>query len=58
MIITTNLPFSNWNEIFYTERLTTAVLDRIIHHSQIIEVAGESYRFQQSFNEKEEKKSS
>ena len=56
IIITTNLPFSKWNEIFYTERLTTAILDRIIHHCHIFEMSGESYRFSQSLKNKGGKK--
>jgi DNA replication protein DnaC len=55
MIITSNLPFSKWNEIFYTERLTTAILDRLIHHCHIFEVSGESYRFSQSVSKKKVK---
>ena len=55
IIITSNLPFSKWNEIFYTERLTTAILDRLIHHCNIIEVNGESYRFTQSVDKKKRK---
>ena len=55
IMITTNLPFSKWNEIFYTERLTTAILDRLVHHSHIFELNGESYRFTQSVMEKKEK---
>ena len=56
IIITTNLPFSKWNEIFYTERMTTAILDRLIHHCHIIELEGDSYRFNQSLNKKKEVK--
>ena len=56
LIITTNLPFSKWNEIFYSERLTTAILDRLIHFCQIIEMNGESYRFSQSLKSKEDNK--
>ncbi|MBN1186448.1 MAG: IS21-like element helper ATPase IstB [Bacteroidales bacterium] len=56
IIITTNLPFSQWNEIFYTERLTTAMLDRLIHHCNIIEFSGESYRFANSLKKKSAKK--
>ena len=48
IIITTNLPFSKWNEIFHTQRLTTAILDRLVHHCHIIEMNGESFRFNQS----------
>jgi DNA replication protein DnaC len=56
MIITTNLPFSKWNEIFHTERLTTAILDRLIHHCNIIEINGESFRFSHSLTNKNAKK--
>jgi DNA replication protein DnaC len=56
LIITTNLGFSKWNEIFYTERLTTAILDRLIHHCHIIEIQGESYRFSHSLKNKKEVK--
>ena len=56
IIITTNLPFSKWNEIFYTERMTTAILDRLIHHCHIIDLTGESYRFNQSLAKKKEGK--
>ncbi len=55
LIITTNLPFSKWNEIFYTERLTTAILDRFIHHCHIIEMDGDSYRFTKSMEKKKSK---
>lgn len=57
LIITSNLPFSKWSEIFYTERITTAILDRIIHHCNIIEMNAESYRFSQSVNKKNSNKS-
>ena len=44
VIITTNLPFENWTEIFGNERLTGALLDRLTHRVHIIEANGESYR--------------
>lgn len=56
IIITSNLPFSKWNEIFYTERITTAILDRLIHYGDIIEMNAESYRFSQSINNKNDKR--
>lgn len=56
IIITTNLPFSRWNEIFYTEILTTAVLDRLAHHGNVVEMNAESYRFTQSLKKKNNKK--
>lgn len=47
LIITTNLKFADWVQVFGDERLTAALLDRLTHHAYIIEVLGESYRFRQ-----------
>lgn len=47
LIITTNLKFADWVQIFEDERLTAALLDRLTHHAHIIELVGESYRFRQ-----------
>ena len=44
IIVTTNLPFENWTEVLGSDRLTGAVLDRLTHRCQIIEMRGESYR--------------
>ena len=44
LIVTTNLPFESWTEVFGSERLTGATLDRLTHRCQIIETKGESYR--------------
>lgn len=56
LVITTNLQFSKWSEIFFTERLTTAILDRLIHHCHIIEIDGDSYRLNQSMKKKGKRK--
>ena len=48
VIITSNLPFSDWTEIFGCERLTGALLDRLTHHVHILEMNGESYRLSNS----------
>jgi len=48
LIITTNLDFASWTEVFQDERLTGALLDRVTHHCHIIQIKGESYRFRQS----------
>lgn len=47
LIITTNLKFADWTQIFGDERLTLALLDRLTHKAHIIEFTGESYRFRQ-----------
>ena len=48
IIITSNLPFDEWTEVFGSERLTGATLDRLTHHVHILEMNGESYRLRQS----------
>ena len=47
-LVTTNLPFDEWTEVFGSERLTGALLDRLTHHVHILEMNGESYRLRQS----------
>ena len=47
-LITSNLPFEEWTETFGTERLIGALLDRLTHHVNILEMNGESYRLNQS----------
>jgi DNA replication protein DnaC len=47
LIITTNLKFADWTQVFGDERLTLALLDRLTHKAHILEFTGESYRFRQ-----------
>ena len=47
MIVTTNLRFADWPQIFGDERLTAALLDRLTHKAHILEFVGESYRFRE-----------
>ncbi len=47
-LITSNLPFDEWTEVFGSERLTGALLDRLTHHVSILEMNGDSYRLAQS----------
>ncbi len=47
-LVTTNLPFDEWTEVFGSERLTGALLDRLTHHVNILEMNGDSYRLNQS----------
>lgn len=46
LIITANHPFSAWDQIFPDSMMTVAAIDRLIHHTTIIELEGESYRKQ------------
>lgn len=48
VIITTNLEFSKWNGIFYDEKMTSAIIDRLIHHSHLLVFTGKSYRLTHS----------
>jgi len=52
ILITSNLPFDEWTETFGSERLTGALLDRLTHHVNILEMNGESYRLSQSRSRK------
>jgi DNA replication protein DnaC len=47
-LITSNLPFDEWTETFGSERLTGALLDRLTHHVNILEMNADSYRLGQS----------
>ena len=48
IMVTINLPFDEWTEVFGSERLTGALLDRLTHHVHILEMNGESYRLKRS----------
>jgi DNA replication protein DnaC len=47
LIITSNQPFSQWDQIFPDSIMTVAAIDRVIHHAHILEIEGESYRKKQ-----------
>ena len=48
LMVTSNLPFEEWTEVFGSERLTGALLDRLTHRCHILEANGESYRLRQA----------
>ena len=50
VLVTSNLPFNEWTEVFGSERLTGALLDRLTHHVDILEMNGDSYRLKHSRN--------
>jgi transposase len=58
LIVTTNLPFSEWTQVFPNPRLCKALLDRITDRAHIIETGTESYRFRRTLEVRQKKKAS
>ena len=54
VLITSNLPFSKWETIFKDPMTTAAAIDRLVHHSVIVELNVASYRVEQAKNKKAE----
>jgi DNA replication protein DnaC len=52
LLVTSNLPFGEWVQVFQGERMTAALLDRLTHRCHIFEMNGESYRFRESMKAK------
>lgn len=48
LLLTSNLPFGEWVQVFQGERMTAALLDRLTHRCHILEMSGDSYRFRES----------
>ena len=55
ILITTNLPFGEWGQVFQGERMTAALLDRLTHRCHIFEMNGPSYRFKESTQTQKDK---
>ncbi len=55
LLITSNLAFGEWGQIFQGERMTAALLDRLTHRCHIFEMNGESFRFRESMKTKKGK---
>lgn len=48
LVLTTNLAFTDWNKIFPNAACATALIERIVHHADIVTIEGESYRVRES----------
>lgn len=47
-VITTNRPFAEWNEVFPNAACVVSLIDRLVHHSEIIAIEGDSYRMKEA----------
>src|SRR3954469_11486280 len=56
LLVTSNLAFGEWGQVFQGERMTAALLDRLTYRCQIFEMNGESFRFRESMKSKKGKK--
>ena len=56
LLVTSNLAFGEWGQVFQGERMTAALLDRLTHRCQIFEMNSESFRFRESMKSKRGKK--
>jgi DNA replication protein DnaC len=56
LLVTSNLAFGEWGQVFQGERMTAALLERLTHRCQIFEMNGESFRFRESMKSKKGKK--
>ena len=54
-VVTTNKPFAEWNEVFPNSTSVVALIDRLIHRSELIQIRGESYRLKEAKERSESK---
>lgn len=53
-IMTTNINFSSWDNIFMDPVIANAILDRVLHHAHVVQISGKSYRLKNYYQEEED----
>ena len=53
-IITTNINFNSWDEVFFDPVIANAILDRVLHHAHVVNITGKSYRLKKYTDQEEE----
>lgn len=53
-LLTTNISFNSWDEIFYDPVIANAILDRILHHAHVVSITGNSYRLKDHITQEEQ----
>jgi DNA replication protein DnaC len=48
ILVTTNRPFAEWNEVFPNAACVVSIIDRLVHHSEILVLEGQSYRMKEA----------
>lgn len=56
-VVTTNKPFAQWNEVFPNSSSVVALIDRLVHRSEIVEIDGDSYRLKEATERTQERRS-
>ncbi len=53
-ILTTNINFNSWDDIFYDPVIANAILDRVLHHAHVVNITGKSYRLKEYISQDED----
>lgn len=53
-ILTTNINFNNWDDVFFDPIIANAILDRVLHHAHVVNIAGKSYRLKEYIKQDDE----
>lgn len=56
-LVTTNRPFAEWNDVFPNAACVVSLIDRLVHHSEVIAIEGESYRMKEAKEQATERRS-